>query len=76
MKEPRSRRIAAEIPATLLAARAGLNRSRLSHLERGYAKATLEELELSETALDQLIQAKASIQQTAAEVGWPLRDIP
>jgi hypothetical protein len=30
IKELRSKRIAAEIPATLLAARAGVNRSRLS----------------------------------------------
>src|SRR5260370_18848503 len=37
VKELRSKRVAAEIPATLLAAKATVNRSRLSNLERGYA---------------------------------------
>jgi hypothetical protein len=36
VKELRSKRVAAEIPTTLLAAKATVNRSRLSNLERGY----------------------------------------
>ena len=65
----RAERIAAEIPATLLAAKAKVNRSRLSNLERGYAQATEEELQRLTSALDQLIDAKAAIHRTAAAVG-------
>ena len=72
VKELRSKRVAAEIPATLLAAKARVNRSRLSNLERGYAQPTEEELERLAIALEQLIDAKAAIQKTVAAVGWPL----
>ena len=72
VKDLRSKRVAAEIPATLLAAKAQLNRSRLSNLERGYAQPTEEELQRLTSALERLIDAKASIQKTAAAVGWPL----
>jgi len=71
-EELRTKRVAAEIPATLLAARARVNRSRLSNLERGYAKPTEEELGRLTTALEQLIDAKAAIREAAASVGWPL----
>ena len=63
--------MAAEIPATLLAAKAGVNRSRLSNLERGYAQPTQEELERLHASLEDLVRAKAVIQQAAASVGWP-----
>ena len=72
VKELRSKRVAAEIPATLLAARARVNRSRLSNLERGYAEPVEEELQRLNTALDQLIQAKSVIDRAAASVGWPI----
>jgi transcriptional regulator with XRE-family HTH domain len=71
VKELRSKRVAAEIPATLLAAKARVNRSRLSNLERGYAQPTEDELQRLNTALDQLIQAKSVIDRAAASVGWP-----
>lgn len=71
VQELRSRRVAAEIPAMLLAAKAKINRSRLSNLERGYAQPTTEELESLRAALDQLIQAKSVIDQAANSVGWP-----
>jgi hypothetical protein len=71
VKELRSKRITAEIPATLLAARARVNRSRLSNLERGYLQPTEEELQRLSVALDQLIQAKSAIDRVAASVGWP-----
>ncbi|MBI1789594.1 MAG: helix-turn-helix transcriptional regulator [Acidobacteria bacterium] len=67
--------MAAEIPATLLAAKAGVNRSRLSNLERGYAQPTEEELQRLTSALEQLIDAKAAIQKTAATVGWPFGEV-
>jgi len=69
--ELRLKRVAAEIPATLLAARAKVNRSRLSGLERGYIKPTEDELRRLSAALDQLIQAKHVVDQVAASVGWP-----
>jgi transcriptional regulator with XRE-family HTH domain len=72
----RSRRIAAEISATLLAAKAQVNRSRLSNLERGYVHPTEEELRRLTSALESLILAKAAIRKTAASVGWPLGEVP
>jgi len=70
-KELRSKRIAAEIPAMLLAVKAKVNRSRLSNLERGYAQPTEGELQRLGSALDQLIEAKSAIDQVAASLGWP-----
>ena len=69
--ELRSARVAAEIPATLLAAKAEINRSRLSAIERGYIPATDDELNRLNQALEQLLKAKSVIQQAAASVGWP-----
>ena len=72
----RSARVAAEIPATLLAANAGVNRSRLSNIERGYVHPTDEEMQRLSSALEELIYARAAIQKTAAAVGWPVGDVP
>jgi transcriptional regulator with XRE-family HTH domain len=71
VKDLRSKRLAAEIPATLLAVKARVNRSRLSNLERGYAQPTEDELQRLNSALDQLIRAKSVIDRAAASVGWP-----
>ena len=71
VKDLRFKRLAAEIPATLLAVKARVNRSRLSNLERGYAQPTEDELQRLNTALDQLIKAKSVIDRAAASVGWP-----
>lgn len=71
-EELRSKRVAAEIPAMLLAAKARVNRSRLSNLERGYAQPTEAELQRLTGALEELIDAKAAIREAAASVGWPL----
>jgi hypothetical protein len=68
----RSRRLAEEIPAALLAARAGINRMRVSFLERGHAQATDEELERLFSALEQLVAAKAKVREAATEAGWPM----
>jgi len=70
-QEIRSKRFAAEISATLLAARAKVNRSRLSNLERGYSQPTEEELTRLTSALEQLLDAKAAIREVADSVGWP-----
>jgi hypothetical protein len=71
VKELRSKRVAAEIPATLLAARAKVNRSRLSGIERGYVQATEDEIKRLSGALEHLLRAKSYIQEAAASVGWP-----
>lgn len=71
-KEIRSKRAAAEIPATLLALKAKVNRSRLSGIERGYVQATADELQRLQTALDELIEAKSVIDRVAASMGWPV----
>jgi transcriptional regulator with XRE-family HTH domain len=75
VQELRAARIAGEIPATMLAAKARVNRSRLSNFERGYAQPTEEELQRLASALKHLIEAKAAIQKTAATVGWPLGEV-
>jgi transcriptional regulator with XRE-family HTH domain len=72
VKALRSERIAAEIPATLLAAKARVNRCRLSNIERGYVQPTEEELQRLTAALDDLINAKSAVDRAAASVGWPL----
>ena len=68
----RSARVAAEIPASLLAAKAKVNRTRLSQIERGYIELTEDEQERLSQALERLIHAKAVIQRAAASVGWPM----
>jgi predicted transcriptional regulator len=72
VKTLRSQRIAAEIPATLLAAKAKVNRCRLSNIERGYVQPTAQEFERLQTALEELIKAKATVDKAAASVGWPI----
>jgi|ERR1700722_4662122 hypothetical protein len=72
IKELRSKRVAAEIPASLHAARSGINRSRLSAMERGYIQPSEEEMTRLITSLEDLLRAKAVIQQAEASVGWQL----
>ena len=55
----------------MLCVKAGLSRSRLSLIESGYVIPAPEELERVNVALEQLIRAKALIDQVAASVGWP-----
>lgn len=68
----RSARVAEEIPASLLAAKAKINRTRLSHIEHGYIQPTEDELRRLAQALAQLIHAKAVVRSAAASVGWPM----
>jgi transcriptional regulator with XRE-family HTH domain len=75
VKEFRSRRLAAGIPAIAVAARAKKNRSWLSGVECGHFQPTAEELELLRVTLEQLIRAKTVIQQAAIAAGWPGAEI-
>ena len=69
--ELRSKRVAAEIPATMLATKARVNRSRLSNIECGHVEPNENELQRLSRALEQLIEARAAIRKTAVAVGWP-----
>jgi len=68
----RQRRLAAGIPGRLLCAKSGVDRSRLSDIERGYASPSESELLRLEKALDQLISAKERVSELASQVGWPM----
>jgi hypothetical protein len=72
MSDLKAKRLAAGIAGSVLCAKIGLSRSRLSLIERGYLNAAPEELGRINTALDQLIQAKSVIERVAASVGWPM----
>jgi hypothetical protein len=71
IKDLRQKRLAAEIPATMLASRAKVNRSKLSLLECGHALPTPDELDRLGVALDELIGVRDEVQKTAAALGWP-----
>jgi transcriptional regulator with XRE-family HTH domain len=75
VKELRHKRVSGEIPATVLASKAKVNRSRLSQVECGYITPTNNELARLATALDDLIRAKGEIQKTAAAFGWPALEV-
>ena len=68
----KAKRIRAGIPGRLVCARAKVDRSRLSHIERGYIQAPDAELDRIEQALDELIRAKRAVAATAAKCGWPV----
>ena len=71
----KSKRVAAGIAGYLVCKKAGIARSRLSDIERGYVTATPDDLTRINAALDFLIEAKAAIQNTAAAVGWPIGEV-
>lgn len=71
MSELKAKRVAAGISGSVLCLKAGISRSRLSLIERGYTQPAPEEAVRISSALDQLIQAKFVIDQVAASMGWP-----
>jgi len=58
MSDLKAKRLAAGIPGSVLCAKIGLSRSRLSLIERGYVNPAPEELGRINTALDQLIRGE------------------
>ena len=70
--ELRAKRNAAGIPGSLVCMKAGIARSRLSDIERGYVTATEEEVERIHATLEELARTKRKIAAIAAEEGWPL----
>jgi transcriptional regulator with XRE-family HTH domain len=74
-RDLKNKRTAAAIAGALVCRKSGISRSRLSDIERGYSTASVEELHRIDSALDDLIQAKAVLQQTAAALGWPVSEV-
>jgi transcriptional regulator with XRE-family HTH domain len=70
--ELRTRRIQAGLAGQLVCNKAGIARSRLSDLERGYLKPTADECKRINQAINVLIEAKNQVAQVAAQVGWPV----
>jgi transcriptional regulator with XRE-family HTH domain len=71
MSDLRARRLASGISGSVLCAKVGISRSRLSLIERGFVHPPPEELTRIENGLDQLIQTKSLIDSVAASLGWP-----
>lgn len=67
----RAKRIAAEIPADLVSLRTGVDRARLSRIERGLISASSDELERLTLAIEDLAQTKRLIHAYASSLGWP-----
>jgi transcriptional regulator with XRE-family HTH domain len=70
IREYRTKRLSAAIPAILVAAKAKKDRSWLSQVENGHIQPSEEEITRINSALDELIAAKLAIQQTASAYGW------
>ena len=68
----RTRRIAAGIHGSLLCAKLGIQRSKLSDIEKGYVQPSKDEQQRIEQALDELTRAKNEVLKTATKVGWPM----
>jgi AraC-like DNA-binding protein len=69
--ELRTRRMSAGIPGRVLSAKAGMSRTRLSDIERGYVRPVTGELDRIYEALNLLIEAHEKIAAIAKECGWP-----
>ena len=67
----RAKRIGAGISGALVCVKAGIGRSRLSEIERGYIDATADEIALIENALGELVQARQKLNEVAMANGWP-----
>lgn len=59
------------IPGTVVSARAGICRSRLSDIEQELVTPRPEELQRLEQALTELNAAKSQLRSLAATLGWP-----
>lgn len=67
----RSKRLSAELAGATVCLKAGIQRSRLSDIERNYVKPTVDEVSRISTAVDELARAKSRIAAVAADEGWP-----
>ena len=74
--EIREKRVSEGITGAILCLKAGIGRTRLSDIERGYVEATPAELQCLTEALAELITARQKIRRAAADVGWPSQEAP
>ena len=72
IRELQERRRVAGIPGRLLCERAGVDRGRLSEIERGYVTPSQDEIARLEAALDELLRARERVAEVASRVGWPM----
>jgi hypothetical protein len=70
--EIKARRTAEGIPGDLVAQRARVGRTKLTAIERGYVQASADEISRLSVALDELVNAKKAVVETALQVGWPV----
>ena len=68
----RQLRLANNIPGLVVCSRAGVSRTRLSDIERGYVQPREDEWVRLSRALDELILARQRVAQVATQVGWPM----
>ena len=66
------RRKTAGITGVMLSKRAGIQRTKLSDIERGYVEIGQKEMDRIEDGLNELIAAKKRVQSVARECGWPV----
>ena len=71
-RDLRQKRMAAGIPGRLLCAKVGIDRSKLSDIERTYIEPSSDESIRINRAIDELIEAKEKVERVAAEAGWPM----
>jgi predicted transcriptional regulator len=69
--EIQARRAASGIAGSLVCLRAGISRSRLSDIQRGYVEPRDVEVIRIKSALDDLERAKRTIDAVVAAEGWP-----
>ena len=69
--ELRHKRVEMGISGHLLCVKAGVGRSRLSDIERGYVQPSDGEVARIGRALEDLISAKRKLSAVASELGWP-----
>jgi transcriptional regulator with XRE-family HTH domain len=67
----KTKRTAAGISGDVVCKKVGKSRSWLCGVERGYITPAPEELARLDAGLDELINAKSVLRQTAAALGWP-----
>jgi transcriptional regulator with XRE-family HTH domain len=75
ISELRSKRVASGLAGHLVCQQAGISRTRLSDIERGYAEATPDELRRIEKAIDGIMQDRQHLAKLAADAGISLRGV-
>ena len=74
-KNLRAKRAAAGIPGHAVCQRTGIQRSRLSDIEREYVIATSQELSRIDEAIDQILRTKQHLAKLADEAGLSLAGV-